>query len=373
MLVLSLLAASLSAAVPAAPAPPACAEPIPELYRRVSPAVVAITAMAPSDLDVEGREDRVAGSGVLIDRAGLVLTNSHVVFGRRAITVKLDDGTALPGQMIGADPIFDLAVVRIPVPESGSLPVATLGRSASIQVGDEVFAIGNPFGLEQTMSRGIVSAVNRVLPGGGGADPEPLIQTDAPINPGNSGGPLINRCGEVIGITTSILAEAQNIGFAIPSDLARDVVPSLVAQGHVVRPWIGIEGQPVFSALKELLRAPLPEGLLIEVVAPGSPADKAGVRGGDLDLILAGQPVLLGGDVVVRLDGIPLDRPESFGKARDRLKVGATVHLTLVRDGKTREVDVPVLERPFLPGDVRDRRASAASALARPVERRRSL
>jgi 2-alkenal reductase len=184
--------AFLPAAAPASagPTPPAgpCVLSLPELYERVSPAVVSVTSASINPYGMASSIDRRAGSGMIVDAAGLILTNAHVVFGRQLLTVTLDDGTALPAQIVGADSVFDIAFLRVVPPPGGTLPVARLGDSDALRVGDEVYAIGNPFGLEQTLTRGIVSAVNRVLPGATWSLKEPLIQTDAAINPGNSGG-----------------------------------------------------------------------------------------------------------------------------------------------------------------------------------------
>jgi serine protease Do len=307
---------------------------------------------------------------VIIDKAGLVLTNSHVVFARQVITVTLDDGTSLPAKLVGADPIFDVALIRIPAPKDAGLPTAKLGVSARVVVGEDVFAIGNPFGLDQTFTRGIVSAVNRLLPDVPFSLTEPLIQTDAPINPGSSGGPLVNRCGEVIGITTAILPEAQNIGFAVPVDLIKDVVPSLLANGHVIRPWLGVQGQLVAQPLKDLLKVPLTDGFLVEVVEPGSPAEQAGLRGGRLDLVIGGQPLLIGGDVISEIDGSRIDDPDKVAQALRSLKVGATVRLEVFRDGDTREVTVVLIERPLLPEDIPARRSAAPGASLSPTAAR---
>jgi serine protease Do len=175
-----------------------------------------ITGQSINPFRLQNRIRRVLGSGVILNDKGLVLTNSHVVFNVQSLTVTLDDGFSVPARLIGADPIFDVALVQIPVPETGQLPVARLGDSDKLRTGEEVVAIGNPMGLDQTMTRGIVSALNRILPETPLSLNEPMIQTDTPINPGNSGGPLVNLQGEVVGITTSILPTAQNIGFAIP-------------------------------------------------------------------------------------------------------------------------------------------------------------
>lgn len=330
----------------------ACARSIPDIYERISPAVISITATSINPYQLTERVSRVMGSGVIIDPSGLVLTNSHVVYGRQTIMVTLDDGTLLPAKLKGADPLFDLAVLQIEPPTAGQLPVATLGNQSRIRVGDEVVAIGNPMGLEQTLTRGIVSAINRILPDAPFYLKEPMIQTDAPINPGNSGGPLLDLCGEVIGITTAILPEAQNIGFAVPVDLIKSVLPSLVREGRVIRPWIGIQGQLVSPPLKELLRIPLVDGLLVETVEPGSPAERLGLHGGALDVVVGGQALLLGGDIVTNVNGAPIGDPQKLTETMRPLKVGDTVRLTLFRAGHVREVELVLPERPTQPGDL---------------------
>lgn len=346
-----------------------CAEPIPEIYNRVSPAVVSISSMAINLYQPGDRVSRAVGSGVIFDASGLVLTNSHVVFGRQAITVTLDDGTMVPGEVVGADPVFDVAILRIPRPTTGTLPVAVPGSSARLRVGEEVLALGNPLGLDQTLTRGIVSAINRILPDAPFSILEPLIQTDAPINPGNSGGPLVNRCGEVIGLTTAILPDAQNIGFAIPIDLVKGVIPSLLDKGRIIRPWLGVQGHLVPPSLKEVLRLPLTEGLLVEVVEPGSPAAHVGVRGGHLDVVIGGDALLLGGDIITQVNGRRADTPEQLTGAMRHLKVGDTVRLTLFRAGQTQDVEFVLPERPFLPQDVPTQRSIAPVGSVRPTGR----
>lgn len=346
-----------------------CADTIPEVYARVSPAVVSIASMAINLYQPADRVSRAVGSGVILDTSGLVLTNSHVVFGRQAITVTLDDGTTVPGEVVGSDPVFDVALLRIPRPSTGTLPVAVPGSSARLRVGEEVLAIGNPLGLDQTLTRGIVSAINRILPDAPFSVLEPLIQTDAPINPGNSGGPLLNRCGEVIGLTTAILPEAQNIGFAIPIDLVKSVLPSLLDKGRVIRPWLGVQGHLVAPSLKEVLRIPLTEGLLVEVVEPGSPAERVGVRGGHLDFVIGGDALLLGGDIITQVNGQQVDTPERLTRTMRRLKVGDTVHLTLFRAGQTQDVEFVLPERPTLPQDVLTQRSVAPLGVGRPSSR----
>jgi S1-C subfamily serine protease len=337
----------------------ACTESIPAIYDRVSPAVVSIASVAINPYQTVDRVSRAVGSGVILDASGLVLTNSHVIFGRQAITVTLDDGTTVPGRMIGADPVFDVAILRIPPPSTGTLPVAVPGSSARLRVGEEVLAIGNPLGFDQTLTRGVVSAINRLLPDTPFSLMEPMIQTDAAINPGNSGGPLLNRCGEIVGITTALMPDAQNIGFAIPIDLVQAILPALLEKGHVVRPWVGIQGHLVIPLLKELLRLPLTDGLLVEIVESDSPAEKAGVRGGQLDLVLGGVALLLGGDIITHLNGKPVDTPERLTEAMRSLHVGDTLRVTLFRQGQTQEVTLILPERPLLPQDVPTQRSVA--------------
>jgi S1-C subfamily serine protease len=268
------------------------------------------------------------------------------------VTVTLDDGTSLPAELLGTDVLFDLAVLRIPSGRAGVLPVAPLGDSERLRVGEEVLAIGNPFGLDQTLTRGVISAINRILPNTPLSLKEPLIQTDTPINPGNSGGPLVNRCGEVVGITTAIMPDAQNIGFAIPISLVKAALPSLLTHGRIIRPWLGVQGLLVGRPLRELLRIPLTDGLLIEIVEPGSPAEAAELRGGQLDLTIDGQAVLIGGDIITAVNGKPVDTPEKLADAMKDLGVGATARLTVFRGGQTREVECVLPERPVLPGDI---------------------
>jgi serine protease Do len=338
-----LLTATSGAAAPVAAAKP-CALPLPKLYELVSPAVVSITSAAMNPYDSEHPISRRSGSGVVVDPSGLILTNAHVVRRQQVVTVTLDDGTSLPARLVGSDTVFDIAFIKV-VPRA-PLPFARLGDSDVLNVGDDVVAIGNPFGLDQTLTRGIVSAVNRVLPGATWSLKEPLIQTDAAINPGNSGGPLVDLCGSVVGLTTAILPDAQGIGFAIPASLVKSVTRDLLENGHVVRPWVGIQGALVAQPLQDLLRAPMPPGLLVEVVEPGSPAALAGISGGDLDMVVGGQPFLIGGDVVTAIDGVPVLTADALAATLARLKVGGRVTMSVARGAEVRDLDVPVIERP---------------------------
>src|SRR5437879_4217112 len=221
-------------------------------------------------------EPRASGSGVLVDRAGYILTNNHVIENAQDITVRLSDARKFPATLVGRDPKTDLAVLKVDAP--GPLPTAELGDSERLRVGQWVIAIGNPFGLDRTVTVGIVSATarNRV----GVTTYENFIQTDASINPGNSGGPLLNLDGKVIGINTAIVAAGQGIGFAIPANMAREVMRQLIASGRVVRGWLGIAIQDVTDELAGTFG--VREGVLVAEVMKGGPAEAAGVRQGDI-------------------------------------------------------------------------------------------
>ena len=328
-----------------------CDTALPTLYQQVSPSVVFISAVAVASMHPGERIGTIVGSGVLIDNEGLILTNSHVVFGHRAISVTLDNGYTTPAKLLGTDPILDVAVLRIPVPEAG-LPKATLGDSDALQVGEEVIAIGNPMGLEQTLTHGVISGIDRLLSEFPLNVMLPLIQTDAAINPGNSGGPLVNRCGEVVGLTSALLADAKNIGFAIPINIVKQVLPQLVQQGRVMRPWLGVSGKVIGKEVQDLLKLPLVDGFLVETIEPGSPAAKAGLHEGELLIAISGEEFLFGGDIITAANGIELDETEKFAQFVRALKVGDTVHLTLYHEGTTRQVEFSLPERPILPGDV---------------------
>ena len=342
-----------------------CSQSLPDLFDRVSPAVVSISATSINPYRLADRVSHVVGSGVLIDGGGLILTNAHVAFGRQSIAVTLDDGTRLQATVVGADPIFDLAVLRVPRPTDAALPTVTLGDSDRMRVGEEVFAIGNPLGLDQTLTRGIVSGVNRVMPETPFSLLEPLIQTDAPINPGNSGGPLVNRCGEVVGINTAVIADAQNIGFAVPVNLAKSILPALLSEGRVIRPWVGFHGQLVGGDLRDLLKAPLVEGLLVEVIEPGSPAATAGLQGGQLELEVDGRAYLLGGDIITSINGRAIESTDALADAMRALRVGGQISLRVFRAGSYREVQYALPERPLLPGDLPSERALTMGAARR--------
>ena len=339
----------LFAIPPTAFAQQACTESLASLYERVSPSVVSIQVTKINKAKPQRRFETVVGSGVVIERDGHVLTNAHVVDGAASLSVTLDSGSRTPARVLGMDTVTDLALLRIEAPSP--LPAARLGDSSALHVGDEVVAIGNPMGLEQTMTRGIVSGLNRILPG---LAEQPMIQTDAPINPGNSGGPLLDRCGAVVGINTFISEEANSIGFALPINAGKAILRDLRETGRVIRPWLGLQGREIDSQVTSVLRLPLSPGYLVEVVYDGSPADRAGVRGGSLSVVVQGEEYLVGGDILTAIEGTPVRTHQDYLAKVKTFKPGQRMRITILRDGQRRELSLTVGERPRLPADLTD-------------------
>src|SRR5712691_2090839 len=314
---------------------------------RVTPAVVNVGAIPrkdapPQDLerfrDLFGDEfverfrrrrdePRATGSGVIVDPAGYILTNNHVVEHAQEIIVRLSDARKLTARLVGRDVKTDLAVLKVDA--SGPLPVAELGDSDRLRVGQWVIAIGNPFGLDRTVTAGIVSATARTRVGV--ATYENFIQTDASINPGNSGGPLLNLDGKVVGINTAIVASGQGIGFSIPVNMARDVMRQLISGGRVVRGWLGIVIQDVTDELAGSFGVREREGVLVADVMKGGPADTAGLRPGD---------------VIVEFGGVPIREVPDLQRQAASAMPGQTVTLVVVRDEARLPVTVGVGEMP---------------------------
>jgi serine protease Do len=264
---------------------------IPAVVAKARPAVVNIaTRQVTYDTLLRAVPAQGLGSGAIFDARGYVLTNNHVVQGAQQIRVTLPDGRTFPGKLVGADPVTDLAVVKI---DGRDLPVAQLGDSAKLEVGETVIAIGNPLGLEggPTVTVGVVSALARSIEDPGGPTLHDLIQTDAAINPGNSGGPLIRMSGEVIGVNTAIIQGAQGIGFAISINSAKPIVQELLAHGRIVRPVIGIVPVSVTPQIAAAYDLPVDRGVLVAKLDPRGPAAKAGMRAGDIIVAIGGQPV----------------------------------------------------------------------------------
>lgn len=324
-----------------------CRKSAPEIFRRLSPSVVSVAAVSIDPLAVNDRVSTAIGSGFTIDPSGLVITNYHVVEGCGAITVTLVNGHMERATLVGIDPILDLAVLRIPAPSQG-LTSVQLGDSTEIEVGEDVLAIGNPFGMGQMVTRGVVSGIHRTLASAPMSTALPIIQSDAALQPGSSGGPLVNMCGEVIGINTAMFERDSDIGFAIPIHLVKAVLPQLLKEGRVIRPWLGIVGKLVGVELGEIINLPIVDGFLVEYVEPDSPAEQAGLLGGDLPISFAGTEFLLGGDIITSANEMALNSRKNLTVFIESLKVGGRVRLTVYREGKSRDVEMGIGERPTL-------------------------
>ena len=290
------------------------------------------------------------GSGFVIDSEGHVLTNDHVVEGADSIRVKLGDSdTAHPAEVIGTDPATDVAVLKVDAPADQLHPL-TLGRSGEMEVGDPVVAIGNPFGLDRTVTSGIVSALQRQIQAPNGFSISNVIQTDAAINPGNSGGPLINSDGEVIGINAQIQTGGGSgnigIGFAIPIDTVRADIEQLIETGEVEHAYLGISGSTITPDLAKAVNLPVKEGVLVQSVAKDGPAEDAGIEAGGTSATIDGAKVSLGGDIITEVDGEKVSGMEEIVEIVDDAEPGDELELTLLRDGQTKKATVTLGERP---------------------------
>ena len=314
------------------------------VYRRNIPAVVNVTSRAMTfDFFYGLVPQEGQGSGFVIDKDGHILTNYHVVADARQVEVTLHNHKRYKATVIGTDPAHDLAVIQIKAPE---LVPAVLGDSRSLQVGQKVYAIGNPFGLAGTMTRGIVSSIRPVREPNGATIDE-AIQTDAAINPGNSGGPLMNWHGEVIGINTMILSNSgQNagIGFAIPINTAKAVLNDLVTLGRVRRPALGVRTIPIGPELAQEMSLPADYGLLIIQVTSGGSAEQAGLRGGTERAYLGNTPIMLGGDLIVAIDGEKIQDQQDLAQTMNNHRAGDTVKVTIYRGKRKMDVNVALAE-----------------------------
>ena len=315
------------------------------IYRKNIGSVVNITSKAVTfDFFYGLVPQEGQGSGFIIDKDGHVLTNYHVIADARQIEVTLHNRKKYRATIVGTDPTHDLAVVQIKAPD---LTPMTLGDSRSLQVGQKVYAIGNPFGLSGTLTRGIVSSIRPVQEPNGGAQIDEAIQTDAAINPGNSGGPLLNWHGEVIGINTMILSsvgQSAGIGFAIPINTAKAVLNDLVTIGRVRRPALGIRTIPISSELAGQMGLAADYGLLIVQVVPGGSADNAGLRGGTERAYLGNIPIMIGGDLIVAVDGQPVQTQQDLAQIMNNHRAGDTVKVTVYRGKKKLDFNVTLGE-----------------------------
>ncbi|MGQ9627612.1 MAG: S1C family serine protease [Anaerolineae bacterium] len=315
------------------------------IYARVSPSVVYIQVAEQGGFFEEG-----AGSGFVYDKEGHIVTNHHLVENGGEILVTLADETTVPAQVVGTDPGSDLAVLKIEVPPELLYPVE-LGDMQGLRVGQRAIVIGNPFGLERTITTGVISSLSRTL---SRSDSEfriaGLIQTDAAINPGNSGGPVLDSRGRVIGVSTAIFTRtgiSSGIGLAVPVDMVKKVVPALIATGHYAHPWLGISGQTITPAIHEKLGLPVDKGILVYSVERDGPAEKAGLRGGGFEVDVSGQLVRGGGDVILAINGEPLKKfDDLINFLESETSVGDMVELTILREGQELKLQATLTERP---------------------------
>jgi S1-C subfamily serine protease len=303
------------------------------VYKRVLPSVVNITSTTLVFNFFYGQVPQQGqGSGFILDKSGHVLTNYHVVEGaNRGIEVQLSNKHRYSAKVIGTDKVHDLALLQI---EAQNLQPVTLADSSGLSVGQKVYAIGNPFGLAGTMTRGIISSI-RSIRGAEGAPIEDAIQTDAAINPGNSGGPLLNSRGEVIGINTMIASngaeQSSGIGFAIPINTAKAVLADLTRYGQVRRPSLGIVSYAIGPDLAEQMGLAADSGVLIQKVIPGGAADRAGLHGGTEQAYVGNTPIMLGGDLIVAIDGQQVTDPQDISSIMDKHQAGDTISITVLR------------------------------------------
>ncbi len=323
---------------------------LPDLFKKVENSIVQITVRV-DNAGLLGSGEAL-GSGFMYDTDGHIITNNHVVEGANKVTVTFLDGAAYKADIVGTDPYSDLAVIKVDVPKEKQNPLP-LGDSSKLEVGQQVAAIGNPFGLSGSMTSGIVSQLGRLLPSeqGGFSIPD-VIQTDAAINPGNSGGPLLNLRGEVIGVNSAVQSqtgEFSGVGLAIPSNTVKKVVPVLIKDGKYKHPWLGISSTDVVPEIAQRLGLNQTKGVLVIDVVAGSPADKAGIRGGSKQVTIDDKEIRIGGDVILSIDNTSVRKIDNILIYLDREKsVGDEVTLSIIRDHTPMQIKVVLGERPAL-------------------------
>jgi S1-C subfamily serine protease len=334
-----------------------------EIYQRTAPGVVQVTSTqivsVPTDpffgnpFGLPQRQTQQAlGSGFVVDKAGHVVTNYHVVQGSRSVEVSFSNNESMKAQIVGVDPSTDIAVLQVNA-RSRALTPLPLGDSDTVSVGDEVVAIGNPFGLDRTVTAGIVSALQRPIQAPNGYTIDHVIQTDAALNHGNSGGPLLNAEGQVIGVNSQIQSGSSDgnvgIGFAVPVNTIKTVVAQLIRTGKIEHAFLGIGARAIAPDVARVFRLPVTKGLLVQTVEPGSGAAKAGLKAGTTQVVLAGESYVLGGDVIVAADGVPVG---SLARLRDLVaakKPGNTMKLEIYRGNKKLTLEVKLGRQPSSP------------------------
>lgn len=315
-----------------------------EIYRRAGDGVVQITTTSGGGGGL--------GSGFVIDHEGHIVTNYHVIDDADTIRVRFGEGEVVDATLVGSDPSSDLSLLKVSADASLLRPL-TLADSSTVQVGDAVVAIGNPFGLERTVTAGIVSALQRAVRAPNGFSIDKVIQTDAPINQGNSGGPLLDAHGQVIGVNSQIETGGGSgtgnvgIGFAVPADTVERTVAKLLADGKVEHAYIGVTLQPLDASIAQALSLSVSEGLLVQQIHPASPAASSSLRGGDAETVVVdGVGIAKGGDILVALDGEKLGSVDDLRSRLDEHEPGDTVTFSIIRDGKKRQVDVVLGKQP---------------------------
>jgi S1-C subfamily serine protease len=328
---------------------------IQEIYRRSGPGVVQIAASGGSSSSIQpgAEQQRALGSGFVINKSGHIVTNYHVVEGATEVEVNFSGGDRVKATIVGTDPSTDLALLKVDLPSTALTPLP-LGNSDGVGVGDTVVAIGNPFGLDRTVTSGIVSAIQRQITAPNGFPIDHVIQTDAAINHGNSGGPLLNTAGEVIAVNSQIetggYAEGNvGVGFAVPVNTVKEVAAQLMETGKVERAFLGIEMQTISADSAESLRLSVDTGVLIATVRPGSPADDAGLQGGNTSAVVDGETWVLGGDVIVKADGTTIEDADQLRDIVLSKKPGETLDLEVNRNGKNIAISVKLGRQPTTP------------------------
>jgi len=329
-----------------------------QIYRRDGQGVAFISselkAQESSELSPFGQPEGggvATGSGFLIDTEGHIVTNNHVVEDAKRVEVKLGSSDkTYTAEVVGTDPATDVALLKVDAPADSLHPLA-LGDSSKVEVGEPVVAIGNPFGLDRTVTSGIVSALQRQIQAPNGFSISHVIQTDAAINPGNSGGPLIDSSGSVIGINSQIQTGGGSggnvgIGFAVPINTAREVVQQIEEHGEVKHAYLGISGGTITPDLAKALKLPVKEGVLVNEVVKGGPADQAGIKGGDTSATIEGASFRLGGDVITEVDGKKITGMEEVINAVNAASPGDKMELTVDRDDKSQTIAVTLGVRP---------------------------
>jgi S1-C subfamily serine protease len=340
-----------STASPAALSGDQSAGTVARVYRDAAPGVVQVTSNVVSEDPFFGEQRAQSlGSGFIIDKDGHIVTNYHVIQGADEVYVNFSGEDRIKARIVGADPSTDIAVLKIDAHRRALTPLQ-LGNSDSIEVGDGVIAIGNPFGLDRTATAGIVSALQRQIQAPSGFTIDKVIQTDAAINKGNSGGPLLNAGGRVIGVNTQIETGGTSegnvgIGFAVPVNTVREVASEIMDHGRVDHPYLGVEMQTIDEEVAKSFNLPAKKGVLITSVRPGSPADEAGLRGGTTSVIVEGNSYVIGGDVVTKADGHPVESADELREIVTSKEPGDALRVEVKRDDNTETVNIELGRQP---------------------------